>query len=116
VPVVLIAGILGLGKPQVPQQSKIIVKNNVISAKAMRTNQAESTATNAQALEERTQRVQLVARAKKQFKSEYVAPAGCDNWKSKEKMVECVNDHIRATRMFVAQHPEYSALSEFDLR
>lgn len=115
VPVVLIAGILWLGKPSVPQQSNLIEKSAVVPAKTTRTSQTERAAAKSQEREPRIQRMQLAAKARNQFKSEYVAPEGCDNWKSKEKMVECANDRIRARRMFVQQHPEYSAVSESEL-
>lgn len=35
-----------------------------------------------------------------QFEAQYVAPDGCDNWKSDRHMVECQNHKIRARKEF----------------
>lgn len=35
-----------------------------------------------------------------QFEAQYIAPDGCDNWKSNRHMVECQNHKIRARHEF----------------
>lgn len=36
-----------------------------------------------------------------QFEAQYVAPDGCDNWRSDRHMVECQNHKIRERRKFL---------------
>jgi hypothetical protein len=33
-----------------------------------------------------------------------------------QKMLECGNDRVRAKRLFLAQHPEFTTTSEIDLQ
>ena len=59
---------------------------------------------------------QLATRARKQFDSNYIAPEGCENWESNQKMLECGNDRIYAKRIFLKEHPEFETISEIDLQ
>jgi restriction system protein len=69
-----------------------------------------------QVMNAKGQREQLVKRARRMFNSTYSSPAGCEDWETNQKMMECGNNRIRAKRLFLAQHPDFATISEIDLQ
>lgn len=116
VSLMIIVGALWLGNPL--QQHAGIQSGTASHVPAM-SSQAGKEATltmKQQEMAARAQHEQLAARARKLFEVSYRVPAGCENWKSNQKMLECGNDRIRAKRLFLSQHPELASISELDLQ